>query len=221
MPIQKDWKRLVRGRMKKTGESYTTARLHLLNKKKKEHEPDFATLAGKSDAAVKKATGCDWARWVKALDHAGAYEWQHRDIARYIKQRYDTPDWWTQMVAVGYERIKGLRAEGQRSNGKWVANRSRTFHVPVARLFNAFSKPWQRSKWLGGEKMKIRKQTPPKTIRLTWESDGSSLELYFMPKGDAKSSVAIEHSGLGSKADVDRMKAFWGERLDALGEILG
>ena len=34
MPTQKDLKRLVRGRMKKTGESYTAARARLLEKKK-------------------------------------------------------------------------------------------------------------------------------------------------------------------------------------------
>ena len=30
MPVQKDFKRLVRARMKKTGEAYTAARLRLL-----------------------------------------------------------------------------------------------------------------------------------------------------------------------------------------------
>ena len=220
MPMQKDLKRLVRGRMKKTGESYTTARLHLLNRKSKAPQPDYAALAGKSDAAVKKATGRDWATWVKTLDEAHAHQWKHRDIARYIKDTFDTPDWWTQSVTVGYERIKGLRAEGQRSDGRWAANRSRTFPVAVSRLFDAFSKPSQRAKWLGDANIKIRKKTPPKTIRIAWESDGTTVEAYFLPKGDAKSSVAIQHSGLASKADVDRMKSFWGERLDALGRFL-
>jgi len=33
MPTNKDFKRLVRARMRKTGESYTAARAHLLTKK--------------------------------------------------------------------------------------------------------------------------------------------------------------------------------------------
>ncbi len=33
MPIQKDFKRLVRGRMQKTGESYAAARAHLVKQK--------------------------------------------------------------------------------------------------------------------------------------------------------------------------------------------
>jgi hypothetical protein len=41
MPRDKDFKRLVRARMKKTGEAYTTARTHLLEKsdKRKPHKP--------------------------------------------------------------------------------------------------------------------------------------------------------------------------------------
>jgi len=42
MPKQKDLKRVVRTRMRKTGESYTTARIHVLGK------------SGKRDAGAKK-----------------------------------------------------------------------------------------------------------------------------------------------------------------------
>ena len=41
MPTQKDFKRLVRSRMKKTGEAYTAARLQILNKN--EPEPHSQT----------------------------------------------------------------------------------------------------------------------------------------------------------------------------------
>jgi hypothetical protein len=64
MPKQKDLKRIVRSRMQKTGESYTAARHQILNKAK----PDYAPLAGMSDAAVTKRTGHDWAYWVRTLD---------------------------------------------------------------------------------------------------------------------------------------------------------
>src|SRR5881409_2090055 len=66
MPKQKDLKRVVRARMQKTGESYTTARLHLVPKP----APDFAAVARLSDESLKKATGCDWTKWVFVLDKA-------------------------------------------------------------------------------------------------------------------------------------------------------
>ena len=48
MPIQKDFKRLVRSRMKKTGEAYTAARLQVL--KKREPIVNYAEAAGMSEA---------------------------------------------------------------------------------------------------------------------------------------------------------------------------
>jgi len=123
MPANKDFKRLVRGRMQKTGESYTTARAHLLSRRKppatRVATPDYATLAGRSDTALKAATGCTWERWVKALDHVEAHAWSHREIAKHVRERYKVSAWWAQTVTVGYERIKGLRAIGQRTDWPW------------------------------------------------------------------------------------------------------
>src|SRR5262245_46108864 len=132
MPTQKDFKRVVRARMKKTGESYTAARAQLLHEKKakpadvpvptpvaasRPKPAEYAKIAGMSDGAVKKATGCTWERWVNALDYAKADRLEHAEIAKYVKKHFKTPDWWTQMVVVGYERIRGLRAHGQRRDG--------------------------------------------------------------------------------------------------------
>src|SRR5437868_148338 len=109
MPTGKDLKRLVRARMKKTGESYTAARAQVLTKKPATPK-NYEKLAGMSDASVKKATGCTWNAWVKALDKMGAKEKPHRDIAAMVAS-FGTPNWWTQTVTVGYERIRGLRAK--------------------------------------------------------------------------------------------------------------
>ena len=129
MPRDKDLKRLVRARMQKTGEAYTTARAQLLAKptaithrdESRALAPtpaiDYAKLAGMSDAVVKEKTGCTWDRWVEALDSHGAAEMPHREIADLVHKKYKVGDWWSQMVTVGYERIKGLRARGQRRDG--------------------------------------------------------------------------------------------------------
>ena len=48
----------------------------------------------------------------------------------------------------------------------------------------------------------------------------TSLLVGFTAKGESKSSVAIEHTKLAAKADVDRVKAFWSDRFDSLGLYL-
>jgi len=47
-------------------------------------------------------------------------------LVAHIREKYKTPGWWTQMVAVGYERIRGLRAHGQKRSGEWSLTKSKT-----------------------------------------------------------------------------------------------
>ena len=223
MPVQKDFKRRVRARMLKTGEAYTTARAQLLKLHAAAPAPaptpaDFAKIAGMSDAKVKEHTGCTWERWVYALDRRKAYELSHTELAKLIKDKYKTPDWWTQTVAVGYERIKGLRARGQRRDGTYTATKSRTFAVPVEVLFEAWNDARQRTKWLPDKNVRVRKATPPKSIRL--EQDGSIIALTFTPRGAAKSAVSIDEGKLPSKEAAEAVKQYWSERFDELQVLL-
>lgn len=221
MPTDKDLKRLVRSRMTKTGEAYTTARARLLTKKQpaRPPAPDYAKLAGTSDATIQAKTGCTWERWVRALDRVEAHEWPHREIAAYVREKYKVPSWWTQAVTVGYERIKGLRAVGQRRAGAYEASKSKVFAVPVGRLYRAFHDARTRRRWLGGVKLTVRTATPDKSMRITWP-DGTSVEVYFVGKGPAKSQVAVQHGKLTDKESAERIKAYWSERLGALEVIL-
>jgi hypothetical protein len=230
MPTQKDLKRLVRARMQKTGEAYTTARKQILTKDKpRKSAPtaksptlvasDHARIAGMSDAVVKEKTGCTWHAWVQALDHYGASEMSHRDIAKIVGEKFKVDAWWTQMVTVGYERIKGLRVRGQQRDGTFGATKSRTYNVPVETLFDAWLNPKRRKRWLGDEKVRVRVATAPKSMRLDW-TDGSIIAVGFLSKGASKSSVALEHSGLPDREAVSRTKQEWSDRLDALGEAL-
>ena len=243
MPRNKDLKRLVRTRMSKTGEAYTTARAHVMRKTRAKTRTaaapaspsgaaapsngkltapatsDYAAIAGMSDDAIKEKTGCTWERWVYALDRYHADTMSHKEIAALVKTKYKVGPWWGQMVTVGYERIKGLRARGQRRDGSYEAGKSRTYNVPVETLFDAWADARTRKRWLDGASVKVRTSTAPKTMRLGWE-DGTIVVVGFTPKGESKSAVAIAHTKLPDKATANRMKEYWGERLDALREAL-
>lgn len=220
MTRNKDLKRLVRARMKKTGEAYTSARAQITRKSTTTPNPkDYAKLAGMSDAVIKQKTGCNWVRWVTALDHHGAEHMSHGEIAKLVSEKYKVPSWWTQAVTVGYERIKGLRARGQRRDGTFEATKSRTFNVPVATLFDAWADASVRKRWLIEANVKVRTATAPKSMRLGW-SDGTIIAVGFSPKGRAKSSVAVQHTKLPNRDTAERLKQYWSERLDALGEAL-
>ena len=181
--------------------------------------PDHAKLAGRSDAILKEKTGCTWDRWVRALDRVQAYTWSHGEIATYVREQYEIPGWWAQAVAVGYERIRGLRAVGQRRDGSFEATKSRTFAVSLVRLYRAFHDARTRARWLPGVDLTIRTATRGKSMRITWP-DRTSVEVGFTSKGPAKSQVALQHGKLPDRAAQARTRQYWAERLDALEEVL-
>ena len=228
MPRHKDLKRLVRARMQKTGEAYTAARAQIIKRPRITSRPpviavrplEYAALAGMSDAAVKAKTGCTWERWVKALDRHDAVRMSHGEIAALVRSKYKIALWWSQNVAGGYERIKGLRARGQQRNGMYEMNKSRTFNIPVTALFAAWSDAGIRRRWLDVANVKVRTATSPKSMRLGW-ADGSIIAVQFSAKGASKSAVAVSQSGVPDRDSVDRLKEYWSKRLDALGEVLG
>ena len=224
MPTNKDFKRLVRARMQKTGEAYTTARTHLITRKQQAPAAapasvDYAKLAGMSDTMTKAKTGCDWERWVKALDHVEAHTWTHREIARYVHDKFKIPGWWSQWVTVGYERIKGLRAVGQRRDGGFEVNETKTFPVSLTRLYRACSDARTRARWLPEVGLTVRTATRNKSMRIAWP-DQTSVQLFFLGKGAGKSVVAVQHGKLPDKTAATRMKSFWTERLADLGAVL-
>jgi uncharacterized protein YndB with AHSA1/START domain len=227
MPLQKDFKRVVRARMQKTGESYTAARAQLIRRRSPRPAavpaappPDYAKLAGMSDSAISNRTGRDWAGWVQVLDGLGAHAWPHRRIAETVHAEYGVRAWWTQAVTVGYERIKGLREIGQRRSGAYEASRSKTITAPVEKVYRAFADTRSRNKWLPDVKLTRRKATPNKSVRITW-GDGTDVTVWLTVKGEGKSgkekvSVAVTHAKLAGKDDAAARKAYWGDRLAAL-----
>ena len=224
MPRNKDLKRLVRARMSKTGESYTAARAKVVARSATERKTesadavraasappapkvDYAALAGMADATIKEKTGCTWDRWVFALDHYRADKMSHGEIAALVSTKYKIDGWWAQSVTVGYERIKGLRAIGQRRDGSYEANKSRTFNVPLTTLFDAWANARVRRRWLDRRIGKVRTATPTRSMRLDGE-DHSIVAVGFMSKGRGKSAVAVQHTKLRDRDTASRLKQY-------------
>ena len=134
-------------------------------------------------------------------------------------EKYKIPGWWAQGVTVGYERIKGLRVVGQRRDGSFEATKSRTFAVPLVRLYRAFHDRRTRAQWLPGVDLTVRTATRGKSMRITWP-DRTSVAVYFESRGPGKSLVSVQHEKLADRAAAARTKAYWTERLSALGEVL-
>jgi hypothetical protein len=220
MTIQKSFKRLVRSRMEKTGESYTAARAILLaaDEPKDADRPRLAT----SDEEIGRRTGRGWEEWFDALDDWGAQERTHRDIARWVaeQQGIEPLAWNAQAVAGGYELARGLRAPGERADGSFTATASRTVEVPVERLFDAFVDESLRTRWLSDGELRERTATRPKTARFDWGEGTTRVHVGFETAGDGKSRLALEHVRLADADKAERMKVYWREALRELKSTL-
>jgi hypothetical protein len=217
MTRQKSFKRLVRARMGKTGESYTAARAALLGAEDPKATDGPALTM--SDEAIRRRTGRGWEEWFALLDEWGAAERPHREIARWLAEEQGVDGWGAQSVTVSYERARGMRAVGERPEG-FSVTASKTVAVPVERLFDAFIDESLRRRWLPDGELRERTASRPKSARFDWGDGETRVIVGFTAKGAAKSVVALEHERLPDPGEGERMKAFWRDRVAVLKEML-
>jgi hypothetical protein len=217
MTRQKSFKRLVRTRMEKTGESYSAARASLLAA----HQPTEEVSLTVSDEVIRQRTGSGWEEWFDRLDAWGAAERSHRDVARWVAEQLGIEPlaWNAQTVTLNYERARGGRQVGEHADGFTVTT-TKTMAVGVERLFDAFVDARLRARWLPEGELRERTATRPRSARFDWGDGATRVHLTFLAKGEAKSTLALEHIRLADAAEAERMKAFWRERVATLKAVL-
>ena len=215
MTRQKTFKRRVRERMTKTGESYTAARRMLIANGDRLESAVVEFKPPVAEERMIEATGRGWQAWFEILDGWNATSHTHTEIARWLREDQGVDGWYSQSLTVGYEQARGLRAPGQRKDG-FVAGASRTVAVPVERLFEAFTDEALRARWLPGADLRVRTATAPRTARYDWEDGSTRVIVGFEAAGDAKSRVALSHERLPDADAAEEMKSWWRERLSEL-----
>jgi hypothetical protein len=216
MTAHKSFKRLVRTRMEKTGESYTAARARLLAG----DEPQRVSLAT-SDETIRERTGRGWEEWFDLLDEAGAAAMTHREIARWLagQQGIHPLAWNAQAIAGSYERARRGRQVGEHEDG-FTVTASKTVAVPIERLYSAFVDPGPRARWLPDAELRERTTIAPRSARFDWGDGASRVHVALSAKGDAKATAALTHERLADGREAERMKAYWRERVAGLKEVL-
>jgi hypothetical protein len=173
-----------------------------------------STYAGVSSKAVLAATDKNWESWFAVLDAANAITMSHKDIAIYLSREQHVGDWWCQMITVGYEQARGLREKHQMTDG-YKISRSRPLNVPPKVAYEYWIETGRRTRWLP-HPIEIRKQTPLKSLRVTWVEDQTYLNVSFYEKGAEKTQVVVEHTKLTDAEDAETRKAFWTTALEKL-----
>lgn len=182
---------------------------------------DSSALMGArvSDGAIRKATGRGWGDWFDLLDAAGAREMTHQQMVAVIGRHEAAGAWWQQMIAVAYERARGMGERHARAEG-FSANTCKIIRAGLTRVFAAWTDEAVRSGWLDATGWHVRKATPCRSLRITWKDGRTHLEVHLSPRGEGKTLIQVQHSRLESLEDANRLKAFWGVALERLRELL-
>jgi len=184
-----------------------------------EHESETPSASRMSDAAVQAKTGHTWPEWFAILDAAGAQQMTHKQIVAYLVEHHNVGSWWQQMVTVGYEQERRLRAKHQMPDGYQISV-GRTIAVALAPLYDAWYEPNQRKLWLANADLTIRRATPGKSMRIAWGAGATTLDVAFYPKGEHKTQVVVQHNRLPDAEAAARMKGYWAAAIERLKVLL-
>ena len=216
------FKRRVRDRMSKTGESYAAARSQVSQKRDRvqaAHTRLAATEDRPTDDKVAAVTGRRWEAWFSLLDRWGARQRTHSETAAFLMEEHDVPGWWAQSITVWYQRARGMRLKHQQADG-FTIYASKTIAVPLDVVFDAFVEPRLRRTWLTDGTMSLRTSQPGHTARFDWGDGSTRVIVSFEAKGPAKATVAMAHERLPDADEAESAKASWRARLAHLKSVL-
>ena len=236
MPTQKTFKRRVRARMTKTGESYTAARRQLIRKSADAQasaadapvEAPAASVAPAtvvpaelltSDDSIRRATGKGHGEWFAILDTWGATGHTHTEIARWLNAEHGVPGWWSQNITVNYERARGMRRPGQMADGFSVSV-SRTIAALPDRALAAFTDTRIRKRWLPDAPMRQRPTRAALTARFDWADPKSRVVVIVNAKGSDKSVVTVTCEQVPDADSAEALKGRWRASLGDLKALL-
>lgn len=219
MTKNESFKRRVRERMAKTGERYAAARAALVKPSGDDSgrtwiaEPEFG------DDAVREATGKGWNEWCEVIDAGPDHGGDHTKMAAYLRDELNVDVWWSHGIAVGYERITGLRLPYQRPDGTFTAGRSATLSIDAPALRSSLLDHEDRAELFPGYDTALLSAPRAKAIRV---SIGPGVAQFGIDDaGEGRTKVSIQHSKLPNYDDVAEWKFYWGEWLDAVDDDSG
>jgi hypothetical protein len=246
MTQQKKLKRAIRARSRKTGESYTAARRHVVMRGNRTAASAAATArpaaptparsaakadARKGEAGVIKKTGRDYDHWFAVLDAFSAPAKGHTASAAHLYGEHGVPGWHSQMITVAYERERGLRAMNQSGAGDFQVNVSKVVPVSVVEVVDALRSPRRRAQWLRGADVSLGhaleaalsgsqardvKVKGSALAGLRYPWGDGRVEITIAGKPNGRTSVVASMTKLSGSEQVEERRAQWKAALEGL-----
>jgi uncharacterized protein YndB with AHSA1/START domain len=185
---------------------------------KKTSRKSIKEAAGVSTEAVMRRTGKNWDDWFEVLDNAGAQTLDQRGIIAILAQKHGIGPWWQQMIAVGYESLRGKSEKSTAAEGFRISS-SCVLDAPLNRVFRLWNDGAERARWLADDRFVVRGNSGDKLIRARWGKGASQIAVSFSEKS-GKTQVSLEHHHIESESAAEQMKAYWAKKLGLLDQAL-
>ena len=240
-------KQVIRARVAKTGERYTTARRHVLNtlqgprlvEKRPAAPPPVPPAkkatkrSGMSEAKFVEKTGYGFDHWFAVLDRFDAVKKGHTAAARHLYEAHGVEGWYAQGITVAYERERGVRAVNQRCDGAFEVSVSKTVTGGTTSVIRALTNARQRAKLkvsdaslvsalaagLDSPKSKGFVVRPDGLGRFRYKWGDTTVQFYLVPKPGKKVAITVSNMNLAGADMVEPRRAVWRELLDSLASV--
>ncbi|HEX3673042.1 MAG TPA: hypothetical protein VHU87_02110 [Rhizomicrobium sp.] len=173
-----------------------------------------------TDAGIEAKTGHGWDYWYAALDKAGAAKLDHKGITALLTAKSGIGAWWRQMIAVSYERARGIRAMNQKCDGQFSVGVSKVMPADLPKLYAAVANDATRKAWFPKGAFVKSSETKDKYFRGAWGKNGARLQIYFYAKGPGKAQIVVDVEKLTDSEQVESERAVWKKALERLDAIL-
>ncbi|AWE41520.1 hypothetical protein EKN07_11290 [Actinobaculum sp. 352] len=170
------------------------------------------------NSQLRRATGRSRREWFDALDEAGAFDWDHKRIVRWLGGKEDADAWWAQSVAIDYEHKRKAPVSPTVADPTTTAVITATVHSDVISLWPLLDDDDLRRAWLDCE-FEVGAREGRLGINFL-AADGSRIRISLKPLADMadgtpRSRVIVRHSHLPENA-VEETRAFWKAMLGEL-----
>jgi hypothetical protein len=118
------------------------------------------------------------------------------------------------MIAVSYERARGIRAMNQNCSGDYSVSVSKVMPVALALLFETAT--GEPAKWFPKGSFVESSKTKNKYHRGAWGRNGARLEINFYAKGPGKEQIVVQVNKLAGNDAVGKERAAWKKALAKL-----
>ncbi|WP_240694935.1 DUF4287 domain-containing protein [Cryobacterium sp. SO1] len=173
----------------------------------------------RTDDAIRERTGHAWEEWVDLIDAGPGRQAGHTAIAAWVHAEHDVDGWSAQGVAVGYERITGLRLPGQMPDGSFSVSRSRVLARDRDAVRALLLNEGARADLFPGFDTVLRSKPASKALRFALARAGEPLGSILLSADqlpDGRLRLGVTHDGVVSYDEGEQWKLFWAEWLTAV-----